>query len=223
MRQALESETLHHIYARVSHRYDRLHGLITAKSDQRGRRMLVQHCAKPGDFVLDCGGGTGSTTLLAAQIVGSEGRIVLFDLSEAMLQVAQRRLRAAGLVGRVSFCVGDMHHLPFSEDTFDVVLSTYSVCPLQDPAQGALEMYRVLRPGGLLGIAHSAEPKNRILRGVAAGVESLAWKFPSLSMGCRPVQVLQALQNAGAQLRFHRRIGVPLWPFEVFVVEKPQV
>jgi len=40
-------------------------------------------------------------------------------------------------------------------------------------------------------------------------------------MGCRPVEVLPALVEAGGRVVFERRIGVPVWPFLVAVVEKP--
>ena len=110
--------------------------------------------------MLDCGSGTGSTALLAAQKVGSAGKVVLFDLSDGMLNVAKDRAVAAGVWERLEFQTGDILDLPFEDSSFDVVLSTYSICPLHDPAKGALELYRVIKPGGRIGIAHSAEPDN---------------------------------------------------------------
>jgi hypothetical protein len=50
--------------------------------------------------------------------------------------------------------------------------------------------------------------------------EDVAWRFPSLSLGCRSVSVLPRLLAAGAAVVMHEHIGVPLWPFEVFVVRK---
>ena len=81
-------------------------------------------------------------------------------------------------------------------------------------------MYRVVKPGGKVGIAHSVEPRNPVVKWLADATESIAWKFPGLSMGCRSVSVLPALEQAGAKISFKRNIGVPLWPFLVFVVEK---
>ena len=60
-----------------------------------------------------------------------------------------------------------------------------------------------------------------MIKRLANGVENLLWQLPSLSMGCRPVAVLPALERVGAKVLFSKRIGVPLWPFLVFVVEKP--
>jgi len=221
MREALGKETLRHIYAGIARRYDLQHGLITAGADQRGRRILVDRAVSPGDQVLDCGAGTGSTGILAAKKVGSEGKVTFFDLSDDMLQFARQKIEQAGLQDRAAFQTGDLVHLPFETDSFDVVLSTYSLCPVYDPAEGALELYRVTRPGGKVGIAHSSEPASGAVKWLADKVENIAWRFPSLSMGCRSVSVLPALEQAGARVLLARHIGVPLWPFFVFVVKKP--
>lgn len=221
MRPALSSSTLIATYNRIAEYYDRIHGLLTLHSDQRGRRLVVSRTVAPGDRVLDCGAGTGSTALLAAGRVRGAGRVMLVDMSEGMLAVARERLAKADLSGCSDCLVGDILRLPFGDPCFDAVVSTYSTCPLGDPGAGAREMYRLVRPGGRLGIAHSVEPRNPILRWLADKVERLAWRFPSISMGCRPVSVWPALEAAGARRVFDKRIGVPLWPFRVLVVEKP--
>jgi demethylmenaquinone methyltransferase / 2-methoxy-6-polyprenyl-1,4-benzoquinol methylase len=220
MRQALGIDCLAEVYARLARRYDWQHRLITFAADQRGRRMLVEQTVREGDRVLDAGAGTGSTALLAARKVGAKGRVTLFDLSDDMLEVARDKAALAGLEDRLDFRTGDMVRLPFPDASFDVVLSTYSLCPLYDPAKGALELYRVLRPGGKLGCAHSAEPEAPFTKWLADKVENIAWRFPWLSMGCRAVDVLPTLQAAGGRVVFLKHIGVPLWPFVVFQVEK---
>jgi len=181
----------------------------------------VDRTVSPTDNVLDCGSGTGTTGILAAKKLGSRGKITLFDLSDDMLAVARQKVVAAGLQDRVAFQTGDIVHLPFGDGEFDVVLSTYSMCPLYDPEKGALELYRVTKPGGKIGVAHSTAPRNAFVKWLADRVEDWAWRLPSLSMGCRAVDVLPALRRAGGKVVFSRTIGVPLWPFLVFIVEKP--
>jgi len=221
MRGALSIDSLKIIYSRLAKRYDLQHALLTAWSDQRGRRLLVDHAVRQGNKILDCGSGTGTTGILAAKKTGARGRVTMFDLSDAMLSVARGKVFQEGLQGRVTFQTGDMVHLPFDDNMFDVVLSTYSLCPLYDPQQGALEIYRVTKPGGKIAVAHSTEPRNPIVKWLAERVENWAWRLPWLSMGCRSVDVLPALESAGGQVIYSRRIGVPLWPFLVFIVEKP--
>lgn len=221
MREARSINELKSLYAHIARRYDFQHALITARSDQRGRRLLVDRAIAEGDTVLDCGSGTGATGILAANKVGGHGTVTMFDLSDAMMAVAREKVIQAGLQDRVVFQTGDMVHLPFEDNMFDVVLSTYSLCPLYDPEKGALELYRVTKPGGRIAVAHSTQPRNPILRWLSDRVEDGAWHFPWLSMGCRSVSVLPVLENAGGKVIFSKHIGVPLWPFFVFIVEKP--
>lgn len=223
MRRALGSEELKRIYARIAKQYDFQHSLLTARSDQRGRRLLVDYAIREGDEILDCGSGTGATGILAAKKAGPRGRVTMFDLSDAMLEVAREKVIQEGLQNRVTFQVGDMVNLPFESNKFDVVLSTYSLCPLYDPQQGVLELYRVVKPGGRVAVAHSTEARNPLVRWLGERVENWAWRLPWLSMGCRPVDVISALENAGGRVLISRHIGVPLWPFLVLVVEKPSI
>jgi len=221
MREALEIGKLKEVYNRVAKRYDRQHGLLTAGSDQRGRQLLAGHAVRPGDSILDCGAGTGSTALLALDKAGPSGHATLFDLSNGMLDVAKERLAQAGMAERAEFITGDMTQLPFGDNRFDTVLSTYSMCPLYDPVAGARELYRVTKPGGRIGIAHSTDPQNPAVKWLADRVEEIAWHLPSLSLGCRSVTVLPTLDELGCKTIFKKHIGFPLWPFLVFVVEKP--
>jgi len=221
MRQALHTETLKRVYGSVARRYDLQHALLTFGSDAKGRKILVENAVREGDEVLDCGCGTGTTGILAAKKAGPKGRVTFFDLSDGMVDIARGKVAQEGLQQRARFRTGDMVHLPFPDDCFDVVLSTYSLCPLYDPARGALELYRVTRAGGVIGIGHSTEPGHRVLKRIGGWIEDLAWRFPGLSMGCRAVNVLPALEEAGGRVLLRKRIGVPLWPFLVFVIEKP--
>jgi len=221
MRQALSKEKLKGIYGHIAKRYDFQHSLITFRSDQKGRKILIENSVNEGDGVLDCGSGTGTTGIMAAKKAGRNGKVTLFDLSETMLSVARKKALQENLQDRMVFQTGDMVHLPFDDNSFDVVLSTYSLCPLYDPEKGALEMFRVTKPGGRLAVGHSTEPENVILRYLADRVEDIAWRMPWLSMGCRAVNVLPTLENAGGKVLLTKHIGVPLWPFLVFILEKP--
>jgi demethylmenaquinone methyltransferase/2-methoxy-6-polyprenyl-1,4-benzoquinol methylase len=204
----------------VARRYDWQHTLLTLRSDERCRRRVVELGVRCGDRrILDAGAGTGLTARLAVEKVCPEATLVLVDLSTGMLSQARKRFSSHSNAPKVMFVLGDIVHLPLHSGTFDAVLSTFSACPLYDPAEGAREMIRLLRPGGRLAIAHSAEPRQAALRWLAQRVEALVWRFPSLSLGCRPVDLRPVLTELGARVIFDRLYGVPLWPFRVLVVE----
>jgi len=221
VRTALDQKKLKSVYDHAAGRYDVQHAFFTAGADQRGRKLVVEHTVNPGDRVLDCGAGTGSTALLAAVKAGTRGTVVLFDLSDGMLDMAKKRVAAATSSSGFEFRAGDMTALPFADNSFDCVLSTYSMCPLYDPVKGALELYRVVRPGGRIGVAHSTEPGRPGIKWLADRVENMVWQCPAVSLGCRSVVVLPRLEQAGCKLVFRKQIGVVLWPFSVFVVTKP--
>ncbi len=220
MREALDKLRLKSVYDNVAERYDFQHAFFTARSDQRGRKLLVDKAVSSGNTVLDCGAGTGTTGLLAAEKVGDTGKVTLVDMSEGMLSVARKKAEADKNLDRVEIKVGDMLDLPFEDNSFDVVLSTYSMCPVYDPAKAATEIYRVARPGGLIGIAHSSEPETPLVKWLADQIENIVWHLPSISLGCRAVSVLPALEQLGCKTIFKKHIGVPLWPFLVCVVVK---
>lgn len=221
MREAIEQNKLKAVYDHVASRYDLQHPFLTARSDQRGRTLLVQHAVRMGEKVLDCRAGTGSTGLLAAEQVGPGGKVTLCDVSEGMLEVAKRKIERSKYKEQLDTKVGDLLNLPFEDGSFDAALSAYSLCPVYDPAKGAQEMYRVTRPGGRIGIAHSTDPPNAAVKWLADKLERVVWHFPSLSLGCRSVTVLPTLLSLGCKMLFLKNIGIPLWPFLVFVVQKP--
>ena len=77
----------------------------------------------------------------AAPTVGPRGLIALLDLSAGMLAVARWKIAAARMAARIRLVRGDMSVPPLADASFDLVLSTCSLRPLSDPAQGALELY----------------------------------------------------------------------------------
>jgi len=103
-----------------------------------------------GMTVLDCGCGPGSITVGLAQAV-SPGRVIGIDLEAS--QVARARKNAAGLgLGNVEFVQASVCDLPFDDARFDAVFSHAMLEHLSNPVSVLREMYRVLKPGGVIGI-----------------------------------------------------------------------
>jgi arsenite methyltransferase len=106
----------------------------------------------PGERVLDLGSGAGTDSLVAAQMVGGEGRVTGIDMTPAML--AKARAAAAELgVANVEFVEGEAERLPFSDASFDVVISNGVIDLIPDKDAVFSELHRVLAPGGRIQIA----------------------------------------------------------------------
>jgi SAM-dependent methyltransferase len=105
-----------------------------------------------GERVLDLGSGAGTDSLIAAQMVGSEGRVTGIDMTPQMLAKART---AAGELGvtNVEFVEAEAERLPFPDESFDVVISNGVIDLIPDKEAVFSELHRVLVPGGRLQIA----------------------------------------------------------------------
>jgi arsenite methyltransferase len=107
---------------------------------------------QPGERVLDLGSGAGTDSLVAAQMVGDEGRVIGIDMTPEMLTKARRAATEMG-VSNVEFVEAEAEHLPFEDGRFDVVISNGVIDLVPDKDAVFSELFRVLRPGGRIQIA----------------------------------------------------------------------
>jgi SAM-dependent methyltransferase len=105
-----------------------------------------------GERVLDLGSGAGTDSLIAAQMVGPEGRVTGIDMTPQMLAKARAAAAEMGL-GNVEFVEAEAERLPFPDSTFDVVISNGVIDLIPDKDAVFSELARVLAPGGRLQIA----------------------------------------------------------------------
>ncbi len=112
------------------------------------------------DSLLDLGTGTGRLLELFAPLYR---RAVGIDASSDMLAVARANLDRAG-IANAQVRLGDIHHLPFARNSFDVVTIHQVLHYLDDPERAITEAARVLRPGGRLLVVDFAPHDLEFLR-----------------------------------------------------------
>jgi SAM-dependent methyltransferase len=105
---------------------------------------------KAGMSLLDCGCGPGTITLGLAEVV-SPGEVVGTEIEESQVAIAGQNA-AARNISNVRFEVASVYELPFNNDSFDAVFISAMLGNLQEPVRGLREAYRVLKPGGVIGV-----------------------------------------------------------------------
>ncbi|HXV57962.1 MAG TPA: class I SAM-dependent methyltransferase [Gaiellaceae bacterium] len=113
-----------------------------------GERLVERLGVREGEAVLDVACGTGNAALPAAE---AGARVTGLDLTPELLERARQRAEGAGV--EIDWAEGDAEDLPFEDESFDVVLSTFGCMFAPRHALVARELARVLRPGGRIGIA----------------------------------------------------------------------
>lgn len=137
-------ERLRRVWDKQSRFYDRQMGFVDRHFFGDTRQWVCRHAS--GD-VLEVAVGTG----LNVDLYPDEVQLTGIDLSPAMLAHARRRVAESGR--DVALAVGDAQRLEFPDASFDTVVCTFSLCAVPDERAAIDEMWRVLRPGGLLVLA----------------------------------------------------------------------
>lgn len=115
-----------------------------------GERAMAALAPEVGERAIDIGCGCGQTTMALAARVGPRGSVLGVDISRPMLEVARRRVAAAGLA-QVTLSEADAQTHGFAAGVFDAVFSRFGVMFFSDPAAAFANIRKALRPGGRLG------------------------------------------------------------------------
>jgi ubiquinone/menaquinone biosynthesis C-methylase UbiE len=203
-------------YDKLSRFYDYFAGIF----EKKYRNMAIDRlCIAEGETVLEMGFGTGHCLKQIAEMVGETGKAYGIDISSGMLEVTRKRLEKVALIDRVELYCGDAMEMPFDDDKFNAVFSSFTLELFDTPEIPKVlnEIMRVSKPKGrLVIVSMSKEDGDSIL------IKLYEWshnKFPKYA-DCRPIYVEQSLKDAGFEIKHKEKMRLFGLPGEIVVAEK---
>jgi ubiquinone/menaquinone biosynthesis C-methylase UbiE len=150
---------------RVERYFDKHAGRFDREMQFFERHVLGHHrrwaTAQASGRVLELAVGTGLNLPLYPAAVD---HVLGIELSERMVERARDRIATQDLGDVADVRVGDVQALDLPADTFDTVLSTYTMCTIPAPGQALEEAARVLKPGGRVILVEHGSATNRFVR-----------------------------------------------------------
>lgn len=164
---------------------------VLARLLEPAAMSLAARCVRPGAHVLDVAAGNGNFALAAAR---AGGHVTATDGTPRMVELGAARSRAEGL--DVGWREADAEALPFPTGAYDVVASVFGAMFAPRPDRVASEMFRTVRPGGMVAMANYSP-------------DGYLWRLSELIAGfsTRPGLALPSPFLWGDEAEARRRLG----------------
>ena len=142
----------------IAPRYDFLNHFLSLGIDIRWRKKVRRLIASiQPKQILDVATGTGDLAIELARL--KPEKITGVDIAANMLEIGKEKVVAKKLESTIELLPGDSENLPFENNSFDAVTVAFGVRNFEHLQKGLKEMYRVMRPGGMVAILEFSKPK----------------------------------------------------------------
>ena len=154
VRPAEKTDLVRHVFDRVAGRYDLMNDLMSGGVHRLWKDVFADMAApRPGHTILDVAGGTGDVARRLLRRAGRDedgvgARVILCDVSPAMIAVGRDRSIDAGELEGLSYVVGDAEALPIADRSVDRYTIAFGLRNVTHIDQALAEARRVLKPGG---------------------------------------------------------------------------
>lgn len=174
---------------------------------------------KEGEIVLDLGAGGGLDCFLAAQKVGSKGKVIGVDMTPDMIDLARDNAEKNNFEN-VEFRLGEIENLPVANDSIDIIISNCVINLSPEKQRVFDEAFRVLKPGGRIAISdivllkmlpESLKNNETLLAGCVAGAE-LKERYLEMikNAGFENVEVAEKVRTSTELIDSGERKGDPV-------------
>ncbi len=155
------------VFKSVANNYDIMNDVMSFGMHRLWKKFTIDHAKiKPGQHILDLASGTGDLASKFAKLTGKQGRVVMTDINEAMLAEGRKKMIDQGLFENLEFTIVDAEHIPFDDNSFDVVTIAFGLRNVTDKDQALREMQRVLKPGGKAMILEFSQPPSKMMASI---------------------------------------------------------
>ena len=149
----------------VAPKYDFLNRLLSVGFDRHWRKAAVSEFQSFGNKAfLDVATGTADIALEFGKRCPKPSQIVGMDFSLSMLKLGNKKISTNKLCKAITLIPGSAENIPFKDQSFDGVITSFGVRNFTDAKQGLREMHRILKPNGKIVVLEFSFPKNTILQ-----------------------------------------------------------
>jgi demethylmenaquinone methyltransferase/2-methoxy-6-polyprenyl-1,4-benzoquinol methylase len=154
-----KKEQVARMFDSISGKYDFLNHFLSLGIDIRWRKKAVKLLAadKP-KLILDIATGTGDFAIETLSL--KPEKVIGVDISEGMLEVGRKKMKARGYDAIIEMRSGDSENLPFEENKFDAVIVAFGVRNFENLEKGLADMRRVLKEGGRVVVLEFSKPRS---------------------------------------------------------------
>jgi ubiquinone/menaquinone biosynthesis methyltransferases len=158
-----KEEKLKNMFDHIANKYDLINRILSFGIDFIWRKkaiyLLDKFSKRKVQKILDLATGTGDVAILLAKKF-KYANITGLDPSDKMLKIAQKKIKNNFLEKRIQTLLGYSQNIPLQDETFDIVTIAFGIRNFQYIYDSIQEIYRILKPSGLLGILEFSIPSN---------------------------------------------------------------
>jgi len=152
------------VFDSVAGKYDLMNDLMSMGTHRWWKRFVSTLTGlRPGQSALDVAGGTGDIALLMADRVGTDGRVVVFDINGPMLKVGRDKCVDRGYLKGLDFVQGNAEEIPFADNSFHCSTVGFGIRNVTRLERAFAEMARVTKPGGKVICLEFSHPTSKAL------------------------------------------------------------
>ncbi len=166
-----ETTRIEGLFNQLAKHYDLINRVLSWGIDQRWRKKLSAQLiiTSPNMKLLDIATGTGDQIISLCKTHAAINSAIGIDLSENMLNIGRKKVKQRNLSSIIQLRKGNATHLPFNNNTVDIVSCSFGLRNIDDLPLALSEIRRVLKPGGQLLILEFSLPKNKVIKGMYLG------------------------------------------------------